>query len=177
MPVEPTAGIAELLDELSLELLEPIPPSEWADWWPWIVSAVIVIALIACFILWILRRKPAAAPIHPAMLAHSRLSRLQTTFAKQSGADYSHAIASILRDYLSDSQIAPAVKLTASEVAANLDKQSMNPGLKNQIVTLLNECDEYRFANAEVNNETRSTLAATTAGIIEAVEANRQPEP
>lgn len=165
------------MEQLDLDLLDPIAPSQWASMWPWLLSAVIAAVVLVVIAIWLLRRKPQPSPIPPAMLAHSRLSRLQATADGLSGADFSHAIASIVRDYLSACGVAPASRMTASELAAALAGGSLPTACRERITALLEDCDLCRFANADVDGEKRSRLTAEAAAIIESIEASTAPEP
>lgn len=173
---EPQPSIAELMEQVNLDLLDPIPPSQWSAMWPWLLSAAIVLVVAAVIAIWVIRRKPQPAPIPPMMLAHSRLSRLQVTSDGMNGAEFTHAIASIVRDYLSDCAVAPASRMTAGELADALASGSLAAETRERITTLLGDCDLCRFANTEVDGETRQRLSAEAAAIIESIEASRQPE-
>lgn len=177
----PQQALKELLESIDLEsndleLLDPVPPSQLTTLWPWLLSAVLTVLIIAAITVWLLRRRRRPTPISPEKLARFRLARLQDDPDRLSGGGFAHAVATIIRDYLTGTGLAPAGQLTASELAAVLAGRSLAGDPAKRIVALLESCDEYRFANAEMSEEDRDRLAAEAAEIIGIVELRDTPE-
>ncbi len=162
-----SAAPAKLPPPIGLRL--QAPPVTQARW-PWLVGGgVIALSLIAVTLLFILRRRHAAAliPLTPAQAFTRDVDAAQTaTDGKDLGAQLSLA----LRRYCGATWRFDGGGATVREVAATLGRRQLPDDERRALQRLLERLDELRWSPAELPADQVLPLVADAANAVATVE-------
>lgn len=131
-------------------------PVLWTDYWPWFLGVGIVLLVLALFFWLAKRRRHKAAAsrliqLPPHELALKKLGVLMQKQLWQNGLtkQYYAELTFILREYLQQRFLVPALESSSSETIRHLKKQPDFPAaLLSQVQELLEQADLAKFAKA-----------------------------
>ena len=158
---DPLAGLRDIAPPVEV----PWPP--WV-WWAIGVGAVIVLALLVWLIVWIARRKPAAPPPTPRMIALRALDELRAHIRELDPYAFSVRVSDVLRIYVSGHFDLRATSQTSPEFLASIaDSPRFSSVDKQLLATFLERCDMLKFARIEAHAEENGELLGAAAAFVQ----------
>ncbi len=158
---DPLAGLRENAPPVDV----PWPP--WV-WWAIGIGAVIALALLVWFIVWLVRRKPAAPPPTPRQIALRALEDLRAHIRELDPYAFSVRVSDVLRTYVSGQFALHATTQTSPEFLASIAESArFSEGDKALLATFLERCDMLKFARVEAHAEENSELLGAAAAFVQ----------
>jgi len=162
-------SIIQAQDEPATEIkdIKPLVEIE-RNWWPWVIVGFALIALlIALYFLWKKWRSTLPTPVSPPNkqllpheLAMRQLDALRAKGLLEAGKfqEYYFGLSEIFRRYLVFRYGFPALDWTTEEITSNLHNvKELNSQLKEQLLVILRNTDQVKFAKANVHQDDHET--------------------
>ena len=158
---DPLAGLRENAPPVDV----PWPP--WV-WWAIGVGAVITLALLVWLIVWLARRKPAAPPPTPRMIALRALEELRAHIRELDPYAFSVRVSDVLRTYVSGQFDLRATSQTSPEFLASIAGSPRFSAVDRQLLaTFLERCDMLKFAHVEAHAEENGELLGSASAFVQ----------
>ena len=158
---DPLAGLRENAPPVDV----PWPP--WV-WWAIGVGAVIVLALLVWLVVWLVRRKPAAPPPTPRMIALRALEELRAHIRELDPYAFSVCVSDVLRTYVGAQFTLPTTSQTSPEFLASIADSPRFSGVDRQLLaTFLERCDMQKFARIEAHAEENGELLGSATAFVQ----------
>ena len=158
---DPLAGLRDIAPPVDV----PWPP--WV-WWAIGIGAVIVLALLVWLIVWLVRRKPAAPPPTPRMIALRALEELRAHIRELDPYAFSVRVSDVLRTYVSGQFDLRATSQTSPEFLASIaDSPRFSSVDKELLATFLERCDMLKFARIEAHAEENGEMLGSATAFVQ----------
>jgi hypothetical protein len=158
---DPPPGLRDIAPPVDV----PWPP--WM-WWAIGVGAAVVLALLVWLIVWLARRKPAAPPPTPRMIALRALEELRAHIRELDSYAFSVRVSDVLRTYVSAQFELPATSQTSPEFLASIADSPRFSSVDRQLLaTFLERCDMLKFARIEAHAEENGELLGSATAFVQ----------
>ena len=143
--------------------------------WKWcmlIGGSVIVLALLAWLVVWLIRRQPKVPPLTPRQIALREIDALHARAMTTEPYEFSIRVSDVLRGYVSGQFHIHATQQTSPEFLASISQApQVTADDRALLAEFLGRCDLLKFARIEARDTENIALLRSAAAFVQGARA------